>query len=87
MKKELDNLWYSYLMESVLKKSDKENQLIKQFSTDENALVKTLNDEQKLLFDKYDKSLSSLNGLTEKMAFIKGVKFTVRFLLEALCED
>ena len=87
MKKELDNLWYSYLIESVLKKSDKEKELIKQFSTDNNALMETLNNQQKELLEKYDQSLSTLNGLTEKMAFIKGVKFTARFLFEALSED
>ncbi|MBQ8765368.1 MAG: hypothetical protein IJZ16_01030 [Clostridia bacterium] len=87
MKKELDNLWYSYLIESVLKKSDKEKELIKQFSTDNNTLIETLNNQQKELLEKYDQSLSTLNGLTEKMAFIKGVKFTARFLFEALSED
>lgn len=87
MRKELDNLWYSYLIESVLKKSDKEKDLIKQFSTDNDALRDALNNQQKELLEKYDQSLSTLNGLTEKMAFIKGVKFTVRFLFEALCED
>ncbi|MBQ8767756.1 MAG: hypothetical protein IJZ16_13245 [Clostridia bacterium] len=87
MKKELDDLWYSYLVETILKKSDNEKELIKQFSVDDKALREALNNEQKQLLEKYDQSSSIMNSLTEKFAFVKGVKFAVRFLFEALCED
>lgn len=86
MEKELEKLWYSYLIEEVSKKCDKETNLIRKLSADESALRSKLNEEEIELLEKYDASVNEMCSLSEKHAFIKGVRFTVRFFIEALCE-
>lgn len=87
MKKVLHNLWHSYLIEEELPRGAREEQLIKNVSDTDNALRETLNKEQKSLLEEYDRAVCLLSCATERHAFIKGVKFTVSFFLEALCED
>ena len=87
MRKELDDLWENYLIEAILHKSEEETEAQKQWATDEDALREKLTKEQIILLEEYDKSFFAVNSFIEKRAFIKGVKFTTRFLFEALCED
>lgn len=81
MKKVLEDLWYHYLTEVVVERSDKEAEIIKEC---ENALHTKLNEEQKSAFEKYDNALSTVNRISEKNAFIKGFQFATKFLIEAL---
>lgn len=87
MKKVLHNLWHSYLIEDELPRGEAEEQLIKNVSDTDNALRETLNNKQKFLLEEYDRAVCLLGCATERYAFIKGVRFTVKFLLEALDED
>lgn len=86
MKKVLHNLWHSYLIEEELPREERE-ELAKSVSNTDNALRDTLNKEQKALLEEYDRAVCLLGCATEKHAFIKGVRFTIKFLIEALCED
>ena len=86
MKKVLHNLWHSYLIEEELPREERE-ELAKNVSNTDNALRDTLNKEQKALLEEYDRAVCLLGCATEKHAFIKGVRFTIKFLIEALCED
>lgn len=83
MKKVLHNLWHSYLIEEELPREERE-ELIKNVSNTDNALRETLNNEQKALLEEYDRAVCLLGCATERHAFMKGVRFTIRFLLEAL---
>lgn len=87
MKKELDDLWNYYLSETILHKNEEETEARKQWAKDEDALREKLTQEQIALLEEYDKSFFAVNSFIEKRAFIKGVKFTTRFLFESLCED
>lgn len=87
MKKVLDDLWYSHLIEKELQRNEKEEQLIKIVTEIDNELREALNKEQNALLEEYDRAVGLLGCATEKHAFAKGVKFTVRFLFEALCEN
>lgn len=86
MKKELEKLWYSYIIEEVSKRNDQEKELIKNWSVKESIFRAKLNDEQKVLLEEYDAAVCKMSSASEKIAFIKGVKFTTRFFIEALCE-
>lgn len=87
MKKVLYDLWHSHLIEEELPRGANEEQLIKNVSDTDNALRKALNKEQNSLLEEYDKAVCLLSCATERHAFIKGVRFTIKFLLEALGED
>ena len=60
-----------------------EREVMGDAETHANALVKSLDDKQKVLFDRYDSSMSELNYICRQDAFIKGVKFATAYLLEA----
>ena len=87
MKKVLYDLWHSNLIENGLPRGEREEQLIKNVSECDNALRENLNKEQKSLLEEYDRAVCLLSCATEQHAFVKGVKFTVKFLIEALSED
>ena len=87
MKKEITALWENYLVEAILQKCDEEVEVRKEWARNENALRSKLNQEQIALLEEYDQSFFAVNSFMERRAFAKGVKFTVRFLFEALCED
>jgi hypothetical protein len=57
--------------------------LINSISEIDEAIRKTLNEEQKELFMKYDDTLSLLSMYNEKNAFIKGVHFATAYFVEA----
>lgn len=86
MKKELEKLWYSYIIEEVSKRNDQEKELIKNWSVKESEFRTKLNDEQKALLEEYDAAVCKMNSASEKNAFVKGIKFATRFFIEALCQ-
>lgn len=87
MEKELEKLWYSHIIEEVPKRNDKETALIKNWSVKESEFRAKLNQEQIALLEDYDAAVCKMSSASEKNAFIKGVKFTTRFFIEALCTD
>ena len=82
MQYNLNNLWE--MLENYNIRSSEEEQ--KFFSDAENkklALLRLMDDDQKRLFFHYEEAMSSLIETERKEAFIKGVKFATKFLLEA----
>ena len=84
MKRMLEDLWYSYQMENAVKASKPEKEMAKRISTAEEVLHRSLNDEQKAALKAYEACLDEISGVCEKNAFVKGIRFAVGFLLEAL---
>ena len=84
MRENLENLWFDYLIEAPIGRSAKENDIIKKWSEKEKLLRSKLNEEQLEIFEEYDAALSSINRISEKNAFVKGVKFATRFIFETL---
>lgn len=84
MRKELEDLWYNYLIEVMVERTDKEKEIIKNLTESDNCLRDKLNDEQKALLQNYDNAFMQVSRISEKNAFVKGVQFATRFLVEAL---
>ena len=87
MRKELEDLWQYYLIEVPLQRNDKEKEIIKRYGEAEDKLRAKLSDEQKELLEEYDNSVSETNSISERYAFIKGVRFATRLIFEAFCDD
>lgn len=86
MKKELENLWYNHMIEEIAERTDKEKEIIKNLTESDNQLRDKLNEEQKALLQDYDDAFLQVSRISEKNAFVKGVQFATRFLIEALCQ-
>lgn len=87
MKKKLEELWYSYLIETIAERNTKEKEIIKQLSEKDNYLREMLNKEQISALEEYDNALLKVSSISEKNAFIVGFKFATRILFETMCED
>ena len=87
MRKELEELWQYYLIEVPLQRTDEEKATIKRYGEAENNLRAKLNDEQKQFLEKYDNATSETSSISERYAFIKGVRFATRLIFEAFCDD
>ncbi len=87
MRKELEELWQYYLIEVPMQRNDNEKGIINKYGKTEDIFRSKLNDEQKDLLEEYDKSITETNSISEKYAFIKGVRFATRLIFEAFCDD
>lgn len=84
MKKLLEDLWYSYEMQSTVKQSEEEEALMELIVLHEEKLHASLNAEQLEQLKKYEDCVDGLHDIAEKVAFVKGVRFAAAFLTEAL---
>ncbi len=87
MEKELEQLWYSYIVETGTVRNEQERTIIRKLSQKNEQLRSKLNQEQIVLLEEYDKAFTSTCNILEKDAFVKGIKFATRFLFEALCDE
>lgn len=87
MKKELEKLWHSYLIETIVERNDKEKEIIKQLSEKDNHLREMLNKEQIAALEEYDNAFLRVSNISEKNSFIIGFKFATQILIEALCDE
>lgn len=87
MRKELEELWQYYLIEVPLQRNEKEKEIIRKYSEAEDNLRAKLNDEQKELLEKYDNAVCETNEISERFAFIKGIRFATRLIFESFCDD
>lgn len=84
MRKDLEDLWFYYLIEVPIKRSSKENDIINEWSRKEEYFHSKLDEEQLKILEEYDNAVSAMSRISEKNAFIKGVMFATRFIFEAL---
>ena len=87
MQKELEKLWRSYLIETIVERNDKEKEVIKNLTEKDNHLREMLNEEQISALSEYDDALLKVSSISEKNSFVIGFKFATRILLEALYEE
>lgn len=87
MRKELENLWYNHMIEEISKRTDEEKEIIKNLTEQDNRLRDKLNEEEKALLQSYDNAFLQVSRISEKNAFVEGVQFATRFLIEALCGE
>lgn len=84
MKKLLEELWYSDLWENLGEKEQGREELLDLIIKNENRLKETLNEKEMDTLEKLENCIQELNDLSQKEAFIKGVRVATAFLCEAL---
>lgn len=77
----LAKIW-DYIQMLDVKASTEEIEITSRLESAETALLSLLNEEQKAAFHSYEGIKSEINYMGECDAFIKGVKFATRYLLE-----
>lgn len=87
MSKFLEDLWYSYQMENVSRNTPEEQSILHQIVMAEELLLGELTTEQKVLLEEFLSLSGQLHSLYEKKAFFHGIRFTMRFITEALRPD
>ena len=89
MKKTLIDLWYG----NVDPRQDAQanqpiiSDLMHLIERNRNDLNRTLNDDQKEIFEKYEGCTCELSGLCERNYFIYGFRLGMRLAVEALAEE
>lgn len=83
MPKDLEKLWFNYLIEFPIKRSDEEKNTINKMSEKDKLFRSSLNEEQIRILNEYDNTVSQVGRISEKNAFLKGVMFATRFIFEA----
>ena len=87
MQQNLESLWYSYIVENGMVRTEQERAIIKNLSDNDEQFRSKLNQEQISLLEEYDKAFTATYSILEKDAFVKGIRFATRFLVEALYEE
>ena len=87
MRKDLEDLWNYYLVDSPIADTKKEEITKQDFLKTEKTFRGMLTDEQLCYLTEYDRAVSDFNRISERHAFIKGVMFATRFVFQALYND
>ncbi len=87
MKQTLEDLRFSYLIDSPVKRDRERKKMLEEIDKLEDKLRAQLSERQIGELNDYEDSMGEICSLDEKEAFIKGVRFAVRFMIEALCRD
>ena len=83
----LDELWYGNLLFESYTSEDKEyKKEAKKLLTLSESFIPTLSEEQKEAFNALNDQQLSVYALSEKDAFISGVRFGVEFILDGFCK-
>ena len=87
MKNLLEELWYSYDMTDTNENEEQRSELLNLIVLNEDRLKETLNEKEMDILTKLENCIQELNDLSQKEAFIKGVRFATSFMCEALGFD
>ena len=87
--KALENLFFGYNIpfEAPSLDPDEYHRLNEKIQESENPLWKSMNPEQKKLYNQYVEYCAELTSMQERDAFIRGFRLAVQFLLESLMEE
>lgn len=83
MSKLLESLWYDYISQESAR-SDELNAVSEKIAQSRDFLLGDLNNEQKSALMEYENCLNQLHAVCEKDAFVRGVRFAVQFLGDAV---
>ena len=88
MKKTLVDLWYGNIdPQEQAQANPQVPDLLKLLERNHDALSKTLNDDQKVILEKYQSCADEISGFCERDSFICGFRLGMRLAIEALTED
>ena len=80
----LEDLYYGNIVpaEKGIKKGSEYSKLLNLAARNEEKLLATLTEEQKILFEKYKDYTMDMCSIAEKDAFVEGVKLGVKIVVE-----
>ena len=87
MKSTLDELWYSYQFEKSAIMNEEQRKILDTLMLNGKELQSQLNQEQNDLLEKYVENIHEIDSISERKAFISGVRFATAFLFEALNDN
>ena len=79
----LEKLWNTYQMEHPNEENRERLVLQRKITACQERLFPTMTPEQVELFCECEENMSKCESIAEKEAFVTGVRFAVRFLIEA----
>ncbi|MBE6711354.1 MAG: hypothetical protein E7579_09580 [Ruminococcaceae bacterium] len=87
--KALEDLFFGYNIpfEAPSLDPDEYHRLNEKIQESENPLWKSMNPEQKKLYNQYIDSCTELTSMQERDAFIRGFRLAVQFFLESLTQE
>ena len=80
----LENLWNPYQSEYPAQPNKEINEYFRLSEECLEKLLKEMPDDKKQIFETYYNSIQKMECIMEKDAFVRGVKFTAGFIVEAL---
>ncbi len=80
----LTDLWDSYFMEIPMEKDSEKRLILNKVIECERFLDENLSEDLKRKFHEFDNGLSEVTAINERESFVRGVRFAVRLILEAL---
>ena len=85
MKRTLIDLWYGNIdPQEQAQANPQVPDLLKLLERNHDALSKTLNDDQKVILEKYQSCADEISGFCERDSFIYGFRLGMRLAIEAL---
>ena len=84
MNRILEELWYTYQIGILAEQKPEEREALDDFVLLQEKLRESLTEEQKAIYDNYEICAIKSNCISEKEAFIKGVRFATQYLFETL---
>ena len=80
----LEDLYYGNIVpaDKAIKKGSEYSKFLNLAAKNEEKLSVTLTKEQKSLFEKYKECTHEMYGISEKEAFVEGVKLGVKIIVE-----
>ena len=82
----IEKLWYSNFMENTCGDDRKRKKKIKELFQKREMIKEKMDENGQLMLEQYDEAVDQLEADFEKEAFMKGVRFAVSFLMEALSD-
>ena len=85
----LENLYYGNIFpaDKDIKRGSEYSKLLNLSVRNEEKLLPTLSKEQKILFEIYKDCVTEMNGISEKEAFIQGIKLGIKIVAETYLDD
>ena len=88
MKRTLIDLWYGNIdPQEQAQANPQVPDLLKLLERNHDALSKTLNDDQKVILEKYQSCADEISGFCERDSFIYGFRLGMRLAIEALTDE
>ena len=80
----LENLYYGNIIpaDKDIRRGSEYSKLLNLSVRNEEKLLPTLSKEQKLIFEKYKDCVIEMNSISEKEAFVEGMKLGIKIIAE-----